>query len=190
MPETFDTALMIETKFQVSPAGRFQILAITAGVGNGLTFRPDVLKDSLPLWQGVSVFVDHNGTRARSVMQLAGTCSSPEWDDVEQGIRLQLTTAGPAAEVVNELGRLVLSNEVPDLNVGFSADVSLLIDGNTVKKVIKPHSLDVVYNPARGGRFLRVLNQAHDDGQTKKENVSMTDPVITPPAATQPPSAA
>jgi hypothetical protein len=172
----------LECRFQISPSGVFEIIAINAGQGNGLTFKPDVLKASIPRWDGAQCFVDHDGTRARSVTQLAGVCKNPAWDDVEQGIRLTLTTAGPAGEIVNDLGRTVLSGTVPDLNVGFSADVFLQFepDGKTVKRIIKVYSLDVVYNPARGGKFLRVLNST---SVTNQGGLPMTEPVTPTPAA-------
>jgi hypothetical protein len=170
----------LNLKFQVSPSGIFEIIAINQGKANGYEFPPDVLKASLPLWDGIQCFVDHDGTRLRSVTQLAGACTNPQWDDLEQGIRLTLTTAGPSGEIVNDLGRLMLDNSVPDLNVGFSADVFLSIDvGNIVKKIIKVYSLDVVYNPARGGKFLRVLNQKKGSDMPEPEST-------TPPAAGEP----
>jgi len=179
-----DQPVTLNCKFQVSPSGIFDIIAINSGKGNGLIFPPDVLKASLPLWNGIQCFVDHDGTRARSVTQLAGACTNPQWDDVEEGIRTTLTTAGPSGDLVNELGRLVLDNQAPDLNVGFSADLSLILDtGNLVKRITKVHSLDVVYNPARGGKFLRVLNQ--QKGNTMAEPEGTTPK----PAASQPPTA-
>lgn len=166
----------LNLQFQVSPSGRFDVLAINAGKANGLLFNSDVLQTSLPLWEGIQCFIDHDGTRPRSVQHLCGVCTNPQWDELEAGIRLTLITAGPAGDLVNELGRLQLSGSIPDLNVGFSADVSLIIDsGNNVKRIVKPHTLDVVYNPARGGKFLRVLNQ---------ERNNMTEEIKNPnPAA-------
>jgi hypothetical protein len=43
----------------ITPAGRFEVLAITAGEGNGWQFSADVLQESVPLWDGVECFVDH-----------------------------------------------------------------------------------------------------------------------------------
>ena len=170
----------LNLKFQVSPSGVFDIIAINSGKANGWIFNPDVLKASLPLWDGVQCFVDHDGTRKRSVTQLAGACTNPQWDDLEQGIRMTLTTAGPSGDLVNELGRLTLDSQAPDLNVGFSADVFLAFDtGNIVKQILKVYSLDVVYNPARGGKFLRVLNQQ------KGQNMEPESTNPTPAAGAQ-----
>jgi hypothetical protein len=43
--------------------------------------------------------------------------------------------------------------------VGFSADVLFKADGKKVKEILRVISLDLVYDPARGGAFLRALNQ-------------------------------
>jgi hypothetical protein len=183
----------LNLKFQVNPSGIFEIIAINAGVAQGspstCIFKPDVLKESMPLWDKVQCFVDHDGTRMRSITQLAGVCSGPTWDDLEQGIRLTLITAGPAGELVNELGRTILSGDIPDLNAGFSADVFLQfeIDGKTVKRILKVYSLDVVYNPARGGKFLRVLNQAQGNAPSSNpQGGNMTEPINSQPAASAP----
>ena len=56
------------------PRNPLEILAITAGVGNGWRFSPQVLRESLPLWDGVESFVDH-ALSPRSVRDLAGICS-------------------------------------------------------------------------------------------------------------------
>jgi hypothetical protein len=37
-----------------------EIIAITAGDGNGWQFPAEVLHASLPLWQGVECFIDHD----------------------------------------------------------------------------------------------------------------------------------
>ena len=37
----------------------FEVTAITAGVGNGWQFSAEALRQSLDLWEGVEVFIDH-----------------------------------------------------------------------------------------------------------------------------------
>jgi hypothetical protein len=90
--QVIEQTTTLNLKFQVSPSGIFEIIAISAGQANGspsvCIFKPDVLKESLPLWNGVQCFVDHDGLRARSITQLAGACTNPQWDDLEQGVRL------------------------------------------------------------------------------------------------------
>ena len=81
---------------RVNPAGDFEILAITAGSGNGWDFPPEVLQESLPLWNEVESFVDHAWAE-RSVRDLAGICTQPTWDAVQKGVRLVLKAVGPAS---------------------------------------------------------------------------------------------
>lgn len=64
----------------VEPAegGGFEILAISAGEGNGWQFGADVLQSSLPLWDGVETFIDHTPSAAarRSLRDLPGYARS------------------------------------------------------------------------------------------------------------------
>ncbi len=65
--------------------GQFEILAMTAGTGNGWEFSEECLRASLDLWEGVECFVDHGGWfGGRSVRDLGGVCSSPRWSDDKQ----------------------------------------------------------------------------------------------------------
>src|SRR5262245_26214499 len=110
----------------VNAAGRFEILAITAGQGNGWQFSADVLRTSLPLWDRLETFVDHGtlsafGEAHRSLRDLGGVCHSPQWDDFDNGIRLQLETTGPSGPLVDALGRELLADRDHKPRVGFSA---------------------------------------------------------------------
>jgi hypothetical protein len=54
-------------------ATTFEVTAITAGTGNGWQFSAEVLRQSLDLWEGVEVFIDHQSPNtARSLRDLAG----------------------------------------------------------------------------------------------------------------------
>src|SRR5574340_310674 len=70
-------------------AGEFEILAITAGDGNGWQFSPAVLAESLALWDGCECFIDH-AWEGRSLRDLAGVCHAPQFDTGRQGVRLQV----------------------------------------------------------------------------------------------------
>ena len=146
---------------EVNPVSndRFEILAITAGVANGWEFPAEVLRESLALWEGVNCFVDHS-LSARSVRDIAGVLRETRWDEAASGVRAELTAFGPSAQVLTEIGKQVLeaSNE-PAVRVGFSADVLFKGKAGKVEKILKIYSVDLVYNPARGGIFLRALNQ-------------------------------
>ena len=146
---------------EVNPVShdRFEILAITAGVANGWEFPADVLRESLTLWEGVNCFVDHS-LNARSVRDIAGVLRETRWDEDALGVRAELIAFGPSAKVLAEIGRQVLeASEEPAVRVGFSADVLFKGKAGKVEKILKIYSVDLVYNPARGGIFLRALNQ-------------------------------
>ena len=146
---------------EVNPVShdRFEILAITAGVANGWEFPADVLRESLTLWEGVNCFVDHS-LNARSVRDIAGVLRETRWDEDALGVRAELIAFGPSAKELAEIGRQVLeASEEPAVRVGFSADVLFKGKAGKVEKILKIYSVDLVYNPARGGIFLRALNQ-------------------------------
>ena len=146
---------------EVNPVSkdRFEILAITAGVANGWEFPAEVLRESLALWEGVNCFLDHS-LSARSVRDIAGVLRETRWDEAASGVRAELTAFGPSAKVLAEIGRQVLeASDEPAVRVGFSADVLFKGKAGKVEKILKIYSVDLVYNPARGGIFLRALNQ-------------------------------
>lgn len=146
---------------EVNPVGtgRFEILAITAGPANGWIFPSNVLEESLQLWDGVNCFVDHS-LKERSVRDIAGILRKPVWDAASNGVRAELCAFGPSADVLKDIGRQVLEkSDEPAVRVGFSADVLFRGKAGRVEKILKIYSVDLVYNPARGGIFLRALNQ-------------------------------
>ena len=144
---------------QVNEQGEFEILAITAGNGNGWDFTAEALQKSVPLWDGVHTFIDHHWF-GNSVHDLAGLCHSPSWDEKAQGVKLKLRPVGPAAPVLVEMGKQILaSEEGAKPNVGFSADVTFSAKGKEVQEIMRVKSLDLVVNPARGGEFISQVFQ-------------------------------
>jgi len=159
---------------QVNDQGEFEILAITAGDGNGWKFSADSLQRSIPLWDGIQTFIDHHWF-GNSVHDLAGVCHSPAWDEQSQGIKLQLRPIGPAAPVLVEMGKQILTLEKssrPD--VGFSADISFSAKGKDVQEILRVFSVDLVVNPARGGEFIRQIYQKFQ--KSGKESTNMANP--------------
>lgn len=174
----------LEASARPTPEGEFEILAITAGVGNGWEFSAGCLQDSLPLWERAECFVDH-AAWGRSLRDLAGVLHSVEWDAARQGVRGRLKSIGPAGTLLTELGRQALAEE-PAPNVGFSADLLFTATGRSVEKVLRVYSVDLVLDPARGGAFLRALNSVGSDARmkTRKEK-----PMPEEKTMTQPPTA-
>ena len=165
--QTHTQRLRLEGSAQVVQPGKFEILAITAGKANGWQFDAGVLKRSLPLWDGVHCFVDH-ANAARSVRDIAGIICDPQWDEGMQGIHAVLQAFGPAAELLSGVGREVLASPAHS-QVGFSADILFNGRARRVEEILKIFSVDLVYNPARGGVFLRTLNQQPDESEPKGE---------------------
>lgn len=188
-------------RFSTQP-NKIEIAAITAGSGNGWQFSAEVLRASLPLWEGVECFVDH-AWPPRSVRDLAGACSQPRWDDALQGIRLTVTPCGPSAAVLQDLAQV--QNQVPSQpRVGFSADLVFCAVDDQVTRIEKVYSVDLVAYPARGGGFLppainpsNTINQEVFMESNEVQQVSLVSstlveerkPAQTPPAVVDPASA-
>jgi len=183
MPDT-EHQIQLSAPATVTPAGEFEIMAITAGKGNGWSFPAAVLQASLQLWDHVETFVDHGELTSdgHSLRDLGGVCHSPTWDDFDQGIKLQLKTSGPSGPLVEALGRELLAETSPHKpGVGFSADVLMLADAQkVVTKILRVLSLDLVLHPARGGAFIRALNSVQPT--TAQEN-DMPEVIAPPPGA-------
>ena len=158
----------------------FEIVCITAGVGNGWEFSADVLRAAVPLFDGVQCFVDHlavDSADGHSVRDVAGLISEPVFDEGLQGITAKLTPFGPSADLLKETLSEILSHEGTDTKVGFSADLAFNNEGSTVTEIVKIYSVDLVVDPARGGAVLRALNsirnrraEARIRGQMQNEN--------------------
>lgn len=143
----------------VNPKGEFEILAITAGEGNGWKFSAATLQKSVSLWEGTETFIDHHWF-GHSVHDLAGICHNPRWDETKQGIQLTLKPIGPGAEVLREMGRQILTEEENTRpSVGFSADLVFTAQGKDVQEILRVFSVDLVVHPARGGEFIREIYQ-------------------------------
>jgi hypothetical protein len=148
--------------------GEFEIVCITAGKGNGWEFGESELQASLGLWERVECFVDHTLER-HSLRDLAGLIHSPAWSNEQKGITARLKAMGPAAPVLVELGKAMLEGSEPRPDVGFSADVLFTAKGKKVEKILRVFSVDLVFDPARGGQFLRALNQrAKENGMAEQ----------------------
>ena len=91
----------------VNASGEFEVLAISAGEGNGWQFSPESLRGSLPLWEGVETFVDHTPEPrlGHSLRDLAGICREPRYDEERKGVVVRLRPSGPSAALLQELGR-------------------------------------------------------------------------------------
>lgn len=173
MPDQItEQRLTLDATGTVNAAGEFEVIGINVGEAHGWEFTEEALRASLAIWEGVECFVDHSWY-GHSVRDLGGVFHSPEWDGAHKGIKLKLRTKGPSGPIVNALGRELLEDG-PQPKCGFSADVLFTAVGRKVQTILRALSLDLVYDPARGGKFLRALNSA---GYRQEANVP--EPIST-----------
>jgi len=126
--------------------------------GKQVVYPEEVLKDSLPLWDGATAFCDHFN---KSVRNIVGVFYQPWWDN---GIKAKLRILDD--NVYNFLSQLIADREanLPIPDVGISADLQVatlsrdsVVD---VTQILRVNSADIVFSPAAGGSFDRVLNAA------------------------------
>ncbi len=162
-------------------------------------FPAPVLKAAVDRFQGASCFVDHVGFwgSGASVRDLVGVMADVTWDEDAhtKGAltgRLRLSNA-PAADWVENLVDQIIEDRAKDLpvpNIGLSADMfsGYYMDGRTrvATEIRSVYSVDLVFYPASGGSFDRVLNSVRggqhmpdDKTTTPKEAPVKSDP---PPA--------
>ena len=174
----------IKAQFTGKPAteaSRYQILFISEGQANGLTFSRQVLLESVQLWDQASVFVDHSFW-GQSVRDLGGVLSNTAWSEELAGLTAELSPAGPSKEIVTELAKVMLADG-PHPNVGFSADVILEVDATrTVSKILQPISVDLVIDPAFATKFIRQLNSKRG-ASMKKRFRATPSPALEDPLA-------
>jgi len=165
----------------------FEVVAMVPGTANGLRFTEEVLRASVPLWEGVGMFDDHPGfwDFGRSVKDVAGVFYNVRYDG---GVRGSMRCSGPQGELVQALAQELVADRAagrPSPNIGLSADVYLRRDAkDNVVDIRKVNSLDIVVNPAAGGAFVRALN-SQGGGTMPEETTVVTPAAVTPPAGVE-----
>jgi hypothetical protein len=153
----------------------FDILAINTGEakGHGITFGREVLMQAIPMYDALPVFIDHAGLgNAPSVRNLAGTLQTPTWNEQEQGIQAKLRASGPAADVLLALREAAKTDTAIMKAVGFSCVVNVQLSRTgAVTKIVRVKSVDVVIDPARGGKFLSA-HLGHKGEQMSEETTT------------------
>lgn len=157
---------------------------------NGWTFPAQALADSLSLWAGAGIYVDHPHLfDAPSVRNLIGVVTAPRYD--ADGIHAELHLFDhPQAQPVADLLDLILSlraqgHPVPPtgLSAVLSVEWDTSGDSRTVTRIVKVWSVDVVFEPAAGGQLSRIVNSTSVHTHT---HTDMTDTPITPEPASEP----
>ena len=153
MPDT--NTLQIQAQLFSTPKG-YEILFIHPGTVNGWTFGEAVLQESASLWDGIELFVDH-GAEKHSARDLGGVLATARWNDEHGGLSATLKPTGPARQIVSDACLAILAGDTKTL--GFSADVVFEHQDGIVTRIIRPISLDLVWNPAFNTKVIRQLNQ-------------------------------
>lgn len=149
---------------------RYEVIAITAGDGNGLRYGEEVLRAACPLFEGVPVFVDHaqlpemmSQTGGRSLRNVLGVLEHVYFSEVHRGICGELRIyPGADAEWFCQMVDQYLADKASGLAVppiGLSAVVDIQTKGKEVVSIERVISVDAVFDPARGGAFIRAINQ-------------------------------
>jgi hypothetical protein len=145
-------------------SGEFAATLMRAGAANGYTFPSAVLEQSLPLWEGVTSFVDHHWLK--SVRDVCGSFHDVAFDEDGGAIVGTFRPGGPMSDTVVRIARQIVEDREKGLcvpNVGLSADLFCWFDDEMVaKEIVKVVSVDVVFDPAAGGAFERRLNSVNN----------------------------
>ena len=136
-----------------------RVVLIAAGRSkNSNIYSPELLSLSAEMFEGVKVFYDHKGSYSRSAKDLAGEITNVKWNAVDQqleGTFTSLSTDSFINSLLKEAPHLV---EFSVFLWAYSTDNE---DGSeTVEKIIKVQSVDIVHEAAAGGKVLQVLEEA------------------------------
>lgn len=163
--------------------GLFEVVLISEGHANGWNFSARVLQDSLKLWDGAECFIDHQVAWAhgQSVRNLCGVFYDITYDPDLKGVKGTLKTLGPSGTLAAQLGKEWLTEAEPRPAIGFSADIGFIASNTTqsettqatgrgelsptrdVLEITHVYSCDLVFEPARGGAFIRALNSVQEN---------------------------
>jgi phosphopantetheinyl transferase (holo-ACP synthase) len=122
-----------------------------------ISYTEESLKQSLPIWDGVACFCDHFD---KSVKNIVGVFYDPFY---ENGVKAKLRFLDSA--LYNFACQLIRDREedLPVPDVGISADIGIrTINKDHTQEVVeitRVISADIVFSPAAGGSFDRILNE-------------------------------
>jgi hypothetical protein len=198
--------------------GGYEVLVMTPGPGNGWTWPHEVLARDAQVFDGVTSFLDHERLSVqvdrpggRSAEHICGVIADARWEQELDAIVARFSPRRPKGDLAVALAQDYLTDLAagsPAANIGLSADVTFAHAGSTVTRLIQAHSVDVVFDPARGGRFVRALlanaSMAHDPvlgeaeplslscsaegGAQPQEDTIMEPETVVTPAVTAPPT--
>lgn len=141
----------------------FEVVLI-APKQNGYRFEPDVLKKAAPLFDGVTVFCDHNSPSdySPSVRDVVGVLSNPHVKGGQLLGKLHVSPGAAWLAALLDFSIELRAQGITPPDVGMSADISFVTAQEDIAKVteiLHAWSVDVVFDPAAGGEtILRALN--------------------------------
>ncbi|TEU13627.1 MAG: hypothetical protein E3J25_05655 [Anaerolineales bacterium] len=152
------------------PSKHLDVVIIAAGEAKGLKFRPELLQAYAGKFERVPCFVDHAGPLdegrpgGRSVRDLAGFIHSVHYDQVKQALVGKLHLYQRAQWIADLAGE---ASDVPFF--GLSADLWVRCQEKEVQAIEFVNSVDIVVNPAAGGRFVHESRPRHEEVDTMLE---------------------
>lgn len=178
-----------------SEGRQWDVLLIQTGTSlNGNHYPASTLREAAPLFAGVYAYADHSAAN-RSVKDKVGRFSDPVYGMHEvggqmvEGIKARFKVVAPW---LRELLVEAVTQQETDF-VGFSIDAIgravPKVDGgrrvNWVEKIDSVRSVDVVSEPAAGGRIVRLVASVDAQPDTSQEQHPSEDNAMDPEEITR-----
>ena len=138
--------------------------------GGKINYGEQVLRDSVPLWDGAACFSDHFDKRVKN---LAGVYYAPYYED---GVKAKLRLTDD--NLYKMVCQLIQDREegLPVPDIGISADINVAFsqgeESIEVTKITRVVSADIVFMPAAGGSLDRILNSCGISATLSEQNAS------------------
>ena len=148
---------------------------------NGLLYTDEVLRESLPLWEGCSALSDHvRPGEVASVRNVVGSYSRIQYQNGVRGVLRFLEAARDLWSMVREIIRNGEAGRSTP-KIGISADMFVEREpafhgGRKVHKVtriVRVNSADIVFDPSAGGSFDRIVESFASPKEQKGEEREM-----------------
>ncbi len=147
------------TEVAGSSGREWDVLLIQAGASkNGRDYPATTLRAAATLFEGVPCYARHRqqGEGERHPLDKVGKFSQAAWSEADNGITARLRVVNPQARAL-----LMEMHETGETDfVGFSIDAEGQVDRGSVRAITKANSVDLVAEPAAGGRLTRLVASA------------------------------
>jgi len=149
---------------------------------NGRRYRPEVLREAAHLYEGAKSFDGHRTREERNASAVARMAGWMDQVTVSDAGALEATFhVAESAATVRGLLLTAWRNNRPDL-IGFSHDVEAVTQPaveagravSDVARIVKVWSVDVVADPAAGGRLERLVASRQEEGAETMDPKELT----------------